>query len=95
MIRWWRIRSCPGRGWHKPTGYQLDTARKLWGDLEQVLAMPAANTTTRAYGEAVQPEIDTANARIVSHHMLDPQARSDCWPLIAAQVKNYAAGRGW
>jgi hypothetical protein len=85
----------PGRGWQKPTDYQLDTARALWLDLEEVLGPVPKGATTRAFGEAVQKWGDTENARIVTHHMLDPQARSDPWPMISGAAKTFAAGRGY
>lgn len=77
----------PGRGWHKPTAYQLERLKTLLDELEQVLNPLPVGAKTEARGKEQVPKWGIPRtARRVGHVSLDPDNRSDPWPLIMAFV---------
>jgi len=73
-----------GKGWHKPTQYQLDTLSMLLDEIETQLApvpakiITAPNGVVPAYGRIPNPE----RPRVVGHVTLDPNRKSDPGPVI-------------
>lgn len=77
----------PGRGWHRPSSYQLAMLDRLRSDLNLVLAPAPTGLRAVCRGkESVPLWAQPVDARTSGHVSLDPDHRSDPWPLIMAHV---------
>jgi len=78
----------PGRGWHRPSSYQLEVLQRLHADLDAVMR-PAPAYTIRPNGEAPAYARTAPSARVVGHCTLDPDRKSDPGPEIMAAVQSW------
>ena len=80
----------PGRGWHKPTAWQLETLGRLLDELDLQLGPTPAGITIQPHGE-VPAYGRTPSSRFVGHVSLDPDRKSDPGVPIMRWLRQRAA----
>jgi hypothetical protein len=83
--------SVPGRAYHKPTQYQLDTFDALVRALNWAMPPMPDGVVVRSLYERPAAWAAPASARLVGHTDLDARNRSDPWRLMMAHVRQLGA----